>query len=290
VSRPQQRTAAKREWVRLHVEPRLRGLEAIHAQFADHRFARHSHAEFVIGVVERGRQSFRYRGQRCDTPPGWMFVIPPGEAHTGESPDSGGYVYRTIYPSVALLAQLELEGVGRNLLAVASPVIDDPATVALFMAVHRAMFASAPLLATERSLRHMLVTLAARHGAGRTPAAHVGRARAAVRTAREYVDAHFADDVSLATLAALVGLSPYYLARAFEREVGIPPHAYLEGKRVDHARILLATGTPTARVAFAVGYADQAHFSRRFKRFTGLTPARYARDRKIRQERTGDSA
>src|SRR5215831_1309885 len=72
-------------------------------------------------------------------------------------------------------------------------------------------------------------------------------------------------------LATLVHLSPFYFARAFQKEVGLPPHAYLENVRVKRARELLLRGVPITDVSAAVGYADQSHLTNRFKRLLGMT-------------------
>ena len=67
------------------------------------------------------------------------------------------------------------------------------------------------------------------------------------------------------------------LARAFTTAFGIAPHAYLIGRRLDAARDRILGGQPLADVAAEVGFFDQAHLTRRFKRFLGITPGRFAR-------------
>ena len=64
--------------------------------------------------------------------------------------------------------------------------------------------------------------------------------------------------------------------RSFSREVGIPPHRYLTGRRLDRARRLLLAGGRPAEVAAEVGFHDQAHLTRHFKRMLGVTPGAYA--------------
>jgi AraC-like DNA-binding protein len=101
--------------------------------------------------------------------------------------------------------------------------------------------------------------------------------RPAVRRAREYMEVHYDANVSLSELAAFVHLSPFYFARAFQKEIGLPPHAYLETVRITRARELLLRGVPIADVSAAVGYVDQSHFTHRFKRLLGMTPGQFAR-------------
>jgi AraC-like DNA-binding protein len=67
--------------------------------------------------------------------------------------------------------------------------------------------------------------------------------------------------------------------RSFTRQSGLSPHAYVVGRRVDAARRLMLRSAAPADVAAVVGFYDQAHFTRHFKRHTATTPASYARSR-----------
>ena len=76
-------------------------------------------------------------------------------------------------------------------------------------------------------------------------------------------------------MASDLGLSRYQLLRAFRTTMGIPPYAWLAQYRVKRARGLLASGLRPAEVATLVGFADQAHLTRWFRRVMGVTPAAY---------------
>jgi AraC-like DNA-binding protein len=83
------------------------------------------------------------------------------------------------------------------------------------------------------------------------------------------------EQVSLAELAALGGVSRFNLLWSFAREVGITPHAYLIQRRLGAARRLLAAGQTPVEVAMQTGFADQSHLTRTFVRYFGVTPGRY---------------
>jgi AraC family transcriptional regulator len=99
-----------------------------------------------------------------------------------------------------------------------------------------------------------------------------------LRAAREYLHAHFADEVSLAETAAAAGVHPSHLARVFRRALGCSVGEYVRGLRVDFACRELARGDqPLAQIALAAGFTDQSHFTRCLRRRTGLTPAAFRR-------------
>lgn len=94
---------------------------------------------------------------------------------------------------------------------------------------------------------------------------------------RDYLQDHWVDDVALEELARLVNLSTFHLNRLFSSTFGIPPHAYQVQVRVEHAKVLIAQGTPIRYVATQVGFFDQSHLSYHFKRLLGFTPGVYQR-------------
>ncbi len=83
--------------------------------------------------------------------------------------------------------------------------------------------------------------------------------------------------VSLDGLAAAAGLGRFALLRAFQRRFGLPPHAYQLQLKIERARTLLRSGQSAAWVAGELGFCDQSHFTRHFKRILGVTPGDYAK-------------
>ena len=99
----------------------------------------------------------------------------------------------------------------------------------------------------------------------------------AVADAIAFMQANYARDVKLEDVAEAVHLSPFHLARMFKQVTGASPHQYLVQVRVNAARSLLSAGSgqrSLAEVAAAVGFADQSHLTRQFKRHFGVTPSR----------------
>ncbi len=97
-----------------------------------------------------------------------------------------------------------------------------------------------------------------------------------INQARELLDAVFSQSVSLSDVARAVDLHPVYLARMFRQTYHCSVGEYLRRRRVDFVCSQLSSlDKPLAEIASEAGFCDQAHFTRTFRRLTGLTPGRY---------------
>jgi len=90
----------------------------------------------------------------------------------------------------------------------------------------------------------------------------------------DFIESHISEKISLDALSTMAGLSPHHFARAFQQSLGIPPHRYLLRRRLEHVEQMLRdTQLPLSHIALAVGFSDQSHLNRHFRRLTGMSPS-----------------
>lgn len=258
---------------RLLARPWLPGVELFHADFSGQPFGRHSHDAFAIGAILQGVGGYQCRGARHALPAGTLSLMNPEEPHTGHA-ESARLVYRMLYVEEShlptLLGRKRLPGGFREL----NPA--DDGRVAAGLARLAVEFERGDALALECELLEVLERVFVRHG-GLRAAAPAARDGGITAFLRDYLEAHYAEAVSLEQLAGLVQRHPRHLIEAFRRAYGVPPHTYLLQRRVREAKRLLLDDLPPLGVALSLGFYDQAHFSGTFKRFTGVTPGQYRR-------------
>jgi AraC-like DNA-binding protein len=249
----------------------------VHAHYVEHRFVRHSHKHLVVGIVEEGIQQYGYKGASHTTPPGQTFFVNGDEPHTGKSATTDGYLYRTLCLDPETFRQMTSDITGRNELPyLAGTVIADTCLFARLQQFHKAVAANADAMVCESFLFSSVRRLLEVHVENRRQTIAVGQKSSVVSKARDYIEGHYSENISLAQLGSLVSRSPFQIARAFSKTVGLPPHAYLESVRIRHAREMLKSGMSAVDTALAIGYPDQSHFTHRFRRSTGITPGQYA--------------
>jgi AraC-like DNA-binding protein len=265
-----------RQWVRLYRLNPPYAAEVVHARYVDHKFARHSHEHYVVGLVEEGVQQYTYRGATHTTLSGQTFFVNGDEPHTGEPATTSGYIYRTLCLDPENLRRLTRDVTNRNELPyLAGSVVADSQLCVELRQFHQAVAANVGAMQCESVLLSAVRCLLERHAGTRRPAGPAGRDDGVVSQIKDYIQAHYAENISLTQLGTLTSRSPFHLARAFSKAVGLPPHAYLESVRIRHAREMLRSGTSLVDTALATGYPDQSHFTHRFRRFTGITPGQY---------------
>ncbi|ACZ85843.1 AraC family transcriptional regulator [Streptosporangium roseum] len=252
-------------------------MDLLKARYVTHRFSRHVHDGYAIGVIMSGVEEFDYRGARHRAGTGSLVLVNPEHVHTGQAGEPGGWAYRMLYPSIEVMSGIAAElAAGRGTPHFPEPVVSHPHAAALLRAAHDAA-EHGDGLASSTLARTAFGALLRHHAAHRTADARPAREDRAVRRAREILHERLVDPPTLEDLARAVQAKPFALIRAFKAVTGLPPHAYLNTLRVRRARGLLDSGTSAAQVATDVGFTDQAHLTRHFKRVVGVPPGAYQR-------------
>jgi AraC-like DNA-binding protein len=256
----------------------LAGAWLMDAHYRAHQFERHLHDEMVVVVTEQGSGEVRTRfGTDCSEP-GTVWVFAAGEYHCGQVRSGGIWSYRAMYldeSSLAALAAVYGERDGERLF-VPPGLYRDRQLAHVIAQAHRLHQENAPLLQRQAHWWAAMGLLFGRYGQPKVQLTDAGRERARMTAVRDYIAAHFRSDISIEELSRLTGLSRYHLMRSFRQEFGLPPHSYANQLRLIEAKRLLREGAAPADVAADVGFYDQSHLSRMFKRAFDLTPGAFA--------------
>jgi AraC-like DNA-binding protein len=258
--------------------PDIGDVELLKATYIRHTFARHTHAGYVIGTIERGVEVFDYRGKTHAALPGDIVIINPDMVHTGHAGIESGWTYRMFYPSIGLMRKLAENIAHRK---VDTPyfkaaLIKDPALARDMRRLHRQLEHASSRLERQTGFQDVMSRLLIKYAGNPPVAKPLGQEHDALEKAVAFINDTLAENISLEALSAHVGLSPFYFTRLFTRHMGLPPHAYRKQRRIDKARGLLLTRIPISQVALETGFADQSHLTRHFKQIVGVTPGQYA--------------
>jgi AraC-like DNA-binding protein len=259
-------------------KPKVPGIsEVFHARFARYAYPAHAHSTWTLLIVDDGMVRYDLDRHPHGSDTSKVTVLPPHVVHDGRPATSGGFRKRVLY--------LDDDLFGERLIgpSVDQPVIVDPLLRGRISTMHRVLGRADDALEgesrlafiVERLRRHLRRHLRGRPG-DRWSQADNGNSVA--EQLRALLDMHLLETVTLASAGERIGASPAHLVRSFTQTFGVAPHAYQLGRRIEVARQWLLDGRSAAEVAVGVGFHDQSHFTRHFKRHVGTTPGRYAAD------------
>lgn len=247
--------------VRSTRRPWLDGVEFKTAAFSGARFPPHFHDLVSIGCVESGFEALSCGGQKLTVPSNVLVVLDAGQVHAHQAVSQGHWRYRVLYVSPDLFAS-RARALGRQLHR-AQTLVNSVSLVSHFFSLHRNESDPARVLALVDAL------LDYRHP-------HQQLVDETMDEVAELLRAH-RGPLRMDRLAAQFRENPWTLVRRFQRCHGLTPNAYQLVHRIEQSRALLASGMPIVDVALSVGFFDQAHFTRFFKRYCGVPPARFQR-------------
>ncbi len=255
------------------------GLELFRSSGDTRCVSRHVHALFCLTIVEDGVRICQSKKGKEYLTPGIVFVSNQGEAHSGSVPEGQSCSCRSLRLDPERL-RLLLAGLGYPApegINLVRPLLNDRKLFHLIGQYHRAAGQTSFALNLEDGLLEIVRHLLEYHASPKIYPLDRGKEAARMRLVCAYLHECFAENVSIQKVSALVGLSPYYLSRIFEKEMGVPLHVYQLDIRLTKAAQMLAAGQRIADVALETGFFDQSHFHKAFLRKFGITPKQYKR-------------
>jgi AraC-like DNA-binding protein len=249
--------------------------EVLHARFGSHAYPPHVHDTWTLFVVDRGSVRYDLDGRDRGARPDDVSLLPPHVVHDGRPGSPGGYRKRVLYLEPQLIEQAVI---GQT---VDRPVVPVPGLAGRLGAIHDRLRCAEDGLEAETRLALIVEEIRAAYGSVDEPRlAATGELAEALRAVLER---DLTGRLTLADAGLELGASPTHLARSFRRTFGIAPHAWVLARRLDLARGRILGGEPLAAIAADLGFVDQAHLTRRFRRLVGTTPGRY-RARRARRD------
>lgn len=257
--------------------PGVHPLEMLKASYSSHAFPKHWHETYVIQVVEHGVNEIILEGKTWIACKNSIVLINPFEVHDGRSRGKAPMTYRCIYPTPDHLQDVlsQMENPKGQTPFFPQSVIQDENLASLILHVHGQSQFGSDSIELQSLVLQMLSELILKHSHHRVTLRARPVEKTSVRSAREYIQDHFMENITLNQLAKISGLSAFHFLRTFQKTYSLSPHEFLKNVRIERARELLKRGHPITEVAAQTGFYDQSHLNRNFKKILGLTPGQY---------------
>ncbi|PMJ91744.1 AraC family transcriptional regulator [Vibrio sp. 10N.261.55.A7] len=238
----------------------------------------HSHDEFSFGLIQQGRATYQNRGTSHHIGAGDLVTVNPADVHSC-NPEKGTWSYNMLFVDTQQMGAFQREVLGyassKNTGLDYTPFRhdlerNDGLRTKFQLLFHTLLEESNPLKA-QTHLYEFIESSVGKdpHSLKRAPLSP------SLHRVREKLLDGFGETLQLESLAEEVGLSRYQLLRAFKNHYGLPPHAYQMDEKIKRSKQMLKSGQEISEVAYQLGFSDQAHFQRHFKKKLAVTPKFY---------------
>ena len=260
-------------------------IEAYNLSGIVQKFPNHFHEYYVIGFIEGGKRHLWCKGKEYDTSAGDLILFNPRDNHYCAPVNGELLDYRAVNIKPEVMSRAVKEITGEAYMPYFTENVVYKSDIAQSVQdLYRAVLNDAPLLEKEENLFFLLDQIL-REYASDFESADVLRPNRQIQSLCQYMEEHFAENVTLDELLSMTDFGKSYLLRSFTRQTGVSPYRYLQTIRLDKAKRFLEEGIAPIDAGMA-GFSDQSHFTHFFKEFIGLTPKQYQR---IFQDKEKDS-
>ncbi|MDY2654811.1 MULTISPECIES: AraC family ligand binding domain-containing protein [Eisenbergiella] len=261
-------------------------IEAYNLSGIVQKFPNHFHEYYVIGFIEGGKRHLWCKGKEYDTSAGDLILFNPRDNHYCAPVNGELLDYRAVNIKPEVMSRAVKEITGEAYMPYFTETVVYKSDIAQSVQdLYRAVLNDAPLLEKEENLFFLLDQIL-REYASDFESADVLRPNRQIQSLCQYMEEHFAENVTLDELLSITDFGKSYLLRSFTRQTGVSPYRYLQTIRLDKAKRFLEEGIAPIDAAGMAGFSDQSHFTHFFKEFIGLTPKQYQR---IFQDKEKDS-
>ena len=236
---------------------------------------RHTHPRPALSFVSRGSFHETSRTGVAVCPAGTMHVRPSEEPHANRFEGVGTRLLIVDMPLEPVLADRRIRRLVSRTSLVQDGVVRALAGQLQWELHHRDQASD---LAVEGLVLALIARLMRATSTDR-PASETSPGTSRLERAREFIDAHFSRSLPLSEIAAVAGLHPSSLARAFKQRYELTPWQYQRRRQIEWVKTELEHGDrPIAALAHEAGFADHSHLTRAFQAAEGRPPSAVRRD------------
>ncbi len=239
-------------------------------------YGKHTHEEFSVGSVDNGCSNYFNSNVEIKIKTGSLVIVNPQEVHACNPVPNTDWSYKMLYVCPKWLGYIQSMLVenhqAEDFIPFASTHTNSPRLYRQFQSLASSIINNVDDIALEeQSISFFSDLYLMSNGCEFNKSVP----KENIVKAHSFIYDNFKNNISVKDIALQSGLSEYHLIHAFRNSFGITPHAMQISMRINEAKLLLKRGQNIASVASELGFTDQSHFHRSFKKLVAATPAEY---------------
>ena len=268
----------KDEQIKTFVFPFLSGIEAVSGKNIVNDFRRHIHKKVIIGIVISGVRMITCGNESLRISENEMFILNSGQPHACRPEGPLGNSYKILSASIetlkAIASQIsekpEPAPRFKNILYGDKSLSED------FLKLFDIFESPESMIQIESGLLSFLSRLLMRFAEFPPLMTAFEIHETAVERVLKYIAGNYKKNPSLSELAEIACQSPFHFQRVFTKKMGLTPHEYIRDFKISESRKMLLKTEDIAGIAHELGFTDQSHFTRVFRKTVGVPPGKFA--------------
>ena len=238
----------------------------------DEHFSKHFHDTYTLGITYKGILKSYILNKDFYFYENSIRLSNPGDTHGG---NSTSWSHANFYPTIELLSSIYEDIYGeRKVPYFLDHIINDKILYSKLHSFFVAYFSGFEKLDIETKLHEALSYLIINYTSYHKKPDNYFDDKKTVKLTYEYIKDSIETNFTLDELAENTSLSKYHFLRVFKKEFGLTPHNFIINQRVNKAHDLIKKGLKISEASIEVGFNDQSHFTRNFKKIYGYTPSK----------------
>lgn len=232
----------------------------------------HSHDEFSFGVIDNGTANYNNMHHRLSIGTGDTVTINPGDSHSC-NPAADDWSYRMLFVDADWIGKTQSEisnSSSQDYLHFSHSFENDQIFFNKFEVLFDSLLNESNELHSETLLIQFIEQCTNNSKEITKREAQPNLAKVRERLLDNLDLSH-----SLSDLSKESGISRYHLLRSFKKRYGCSPHSMLLDERIKKAKQILKAGSTLIEASSQLGFSDQSHFQRHFKKRLAMTPKQY---------------
>lgn len=250
-------------------------IEAYNLSGIVQKFPNHFHEYYVIGFVEGGKRHLCCKDKDYEVKAGDLLIFNPHDNHYCAPVNGEILDYRAININTDVMLKAVAEITGHAYLPYFTENVIYQSDITQSIGdLYNAILNHTPQLEKEEAFFFLLELILQEYA---TPfdINSIKEPNEQIKNICQYIDEHFAENITLDDLLTMTHYGKSYLLRSFTKQIGLSPYRYLQTVRLDKAKKFLEQRILPIDVTYMTGFTDQSHFTHFFKEFIGLTPKQY---------------
>jgi AraC-like DNA-binding protein/mannose-6-phosphate isomerase-like protein (cupin superfamily) len=240
-----------------------------------HDIYNHYHDGISFAIITNGIGEFYFKNEPIKVKKGAIIKIASGETHTsGLSIGISPLKYKVFYVPKKLMETTVENNFHEKIDTInfKEKVTYDNSFYASFLEIHNDLFQNKYILHQKSLFDSLMISLMNKFTTKDLILQEKTIEPFYLKKIINYLATNFREQISLNDLSEISNRSSSQIIRSFKKHIGISPHSYLLNLRIIEAKKLLSKGSSISQVALELGFTDQSHLHRYFKRFNHITP------------------